>query len=304
MTVKYSDWIAAAMAGGNGSKGRDELQLPQLAQPQPSFRGIEVMSSESSIPVEFTQSGLTESVLVPLVNQFGLMQQQMFDQFQQAMAMMVQMFGTMHRDQMEVIRAELDRLHELTDEIHALKDELAKRTRESAYTMRVEPEEQTQTAQAISGISSRPSSMPLHRPSSDPQVSEVAPAPVVRSQPPTIESLERGPVRFPGAFPGPTTEELNPVLTPASPASERQQALEPRLFPTSAVPRATSTGPSLSSAHPQGPDGSSALKPDASRPAAGSERDTMVWLHQRMTTLQNERESRWQKILKLLPGVS
>ena len=42
-------------------------------------------------------------MLVPLVNQFGLMQQQMFDQFQQAMAMMVQMFGTMHRDQMEVI---------------------------------------------------------------------------------------------------------------------------------------------------------------------------------------------------------
>ena len=62
---------------------------------------------------------LTESMLVPMVNQFGLMQQQMFDQFQQAMAMMVQMFGTMHRDQMEVIRAELDRLHELTDEFHA-----------------------------------------------------------------------------------------------------------------------------------------------------------------------------------------
>ena len=59
------------------------------------------MSSESSFPIQLAQSGLTESVLVPLVNQFGLMQQQMFDQFQQAMAMMVQMFGTMHRDQME-----------------------------------------------------------------------------------------------------------------------------------------------------------------------------------------------------------
>ena len=56
------------------------------------------------------------------------MQQQMFDQFQQAMAMMVQMFGTMHRDQMEVIRAELDRLHDLTEEFHALKSELAQRT--------------------------------------------------------------------------------------------------------------------------------------------------------------------------------
>ena len=56
---------------------------------------------------------------MPLVNQFGMMQQQMFDQFQQAIAMMVQMFGEMHRDQMKVIREELDRLHELTDELNA-----------------------------------------------------------------------------------------------------------------------------------------------------------------------------------------
>ena len=87
------------------------------------------MPSDATFPVKLAQSELTESMLVPLVNQFGLMQQQMFDQFQQAMAMMVQMFGTMHRDQMEVIRAELDRLHELTEEFHALKNELANRSR-------------------------------------------------------------------------------------------------------------------------------------------------------------------------------
>ena len=67
------------------------------------------MASEATFPLKLAPSELTESMLVPLVNQFGLMQQQMFDQFQQAMAMMVQMFGTMHREQMEVIRAELDR---------------------------------------------------------------------------------------------------------------------------------------------------------------------------------------------------
>ena len=41
--------------------------------------------------------------------------------------MMVQMFGTMHRDQMAVIREELDRLRDLTEEFHALKGELASR---------------------------------------------------------------------------------------------------------------------------------------------------------------------------------
>src|SRR5262249_23694777 len=54
------------------------------------------------------------------------MQQQMFDQFQQAMGMLVQMFGTMHREQMEVIREELDRLHDLTRELQELKQELAR----------------------------------------------------------------------------------------------------------------------------------------------------------------------------------
>ena len=67
------------------------------------------MASEAAGPLKLAPSEVTESMLVPLVNQFGLMQQQMFDQFQQAMAMMVQMFGTMHRDQMEVIRAEVER---------------------------------------------------------------------------------------------------------------------------------------------------------------------------------------------------
>jgi hypothetical protein len=35
-----------------------------------------------------------------------------------------------------------------------------------------------------------------------------------------------------------------------------------------------------------------------------TDRDVIVWLHQRMMTLQQQRETRWQKILKLLPGLS
>ena len=86
-----------------------------------SLRALRLTALEATFPIKLASSDLTESMLVPLVNQFGLMQQQMFDQFQQAMAMMVQMFGTMHRDQMAVIREELDRLHDLTEEFHALK---------------------------------------------------------------------------------------------------------------------------------------------------------------------------------------
>ena len=41
-----------------------------------------------------------------------------------------------------------------------------------------------------------------------------------------------------------------------------------------------------------------------SNPAPESNRDTVLWLHQRIMVLQSERESRWQKILKLMPGMS
>ena len=100
----------------------------------PSLANVEAAGSEPHFPSGSLAAELPESVLVPLVNQFGLMQQQMFDQFQQAMAMMVQMFGTMHRDQMAVIREELDRLHDITDEFHALKTELATRTHDQSTT--------------------------------------------------------------------------------------------------------------------------------------------------------------------------
>ena len=86
--------------------------------------------SDVTFPVKLAPSALSESLLVPLVNQFGVIQQQMFDQFQQAMAMMLEMFGTMHREQMELIRGELDQLHNLTEEFHSLKKELANRAQE------------------------------------------------------------------------------------------------------------------------------------------------------------------------------
>src|SRR5262249_58822807 len=86
---------------------------------------IEIASSDAALSGTLNQPELTASVLVPLVSQFSLMQNQMFDQFQQAMGMLVQMFGTVHREQMDVIRTELDRLHQLTEELQALKVELA-----------------------------------------------------------------------------------------------------------------------------------------------------------------------------------
>ena len=69
---------------------------------------------------------LSESIALIISNQFAEMQRQMFDQFQQAMMVMFQTFSLLHRDQMELVRQELNRVHELTRQLHDLQAELAK----------------------------------------------------------------------------------------------------------------------------------------------------------------------------------
>ena len=106
------------------------LSLPNSVATADS--GMEIVASDAAFAGMMAQPEMSQSVLVPLVNQFSMMQQQMFDQFQQAMGMLVQMFGNMHREQMEVIREELDRLHQLSKELQELKDELASSPRRTA----------------------------------------------------------------------------------------------------------------------------------------------------------------------------
>ena len=253
--------------------GRKGPSLP--ADPgDSSFPKVDLMPLDATLPVNLAQSELTESMLVPLVNQFGLMQQQMFDQFQQAMAMMVQMFGTMHRDQMEVIRAELDQLRELTEEFHALKNELANRSRAETATseLAVDPAELEPTTAIKPEVSVTTPVAATFEPSNGLGVAPVGPSPVI-------------------------SPSLRTSSTP-----RQQQSLEPRLFPTPPLLGPPVTSPT--SEQRQEPGLCSPAKPNGAGLAANSERDTVVWLHQRIMSLQRERESRWQKILKLLPGMS
>ncbi len=77
-----------------------------------------------------------EPALAMLLNYFGQMQQmqqqiqqqmqqQMADQFQQQMMLMLQMFNGMHREQMGVIREELDHIRELSMEVQSLRTKLS-----------------------------------------------------------------------------------------------------------------------------------------------------------------------------------
>jgi hypothetical protein len=212
------------------------------------------------VPTRLEKGEITESLVVPLMNQFGQMQQQMLDQFQQAISMIVQMFGTLHRDQMVTIREELDQLRDLTREFHALKLELAARSQDQP------PVALASTSKALG----------------DSQVSGVGSSVQERIESETAARVTPAAARTP-----PDIASVSPILSAAVEGSGVAFSTQASLSP-SGVER-------LEVKEPQPQSGESDL---------GAEGDIMVWLHQRMIILQQERESRWRKILKLLPGLS
>jgi pSer/pThr/pTyr-binding forkhead associated (FHA) protein len=99
-----------------------------LDSPLASLQHIrQVLSGESP-----DKAAQVEALLMPLVNQFNWMQQHMFDQFHQTMLMLVQMFSTLHRDQMKLVREELLQVQQLTRELHDLQDKLARHQQAAA----------------------------------------------------------------------------------------------------------------------------------------------------------------------------
>jgi pSer/pThr/pTyr-binding forkhead associated (FHA) protein len=63
----------------------------------------------------------TETLMNPMGQQFGQMQDQMFSQFRSLLVATFQMFGALQRDQIDFLRSELDHIRRLTDEIAELK---------------------------------------------------------------------------------------------------------------------------------------------------------------------------------------
>jgi len=271
---RFPDWAVAATPFEPELGGVNEAQVSLPIQLGSSFLKVQGILSDATLPVNLPQSELAESMLVPLVNQFGLMQQQMFDQFQQAMAMMVQMFGRMHHDQMEVIRTELDQLRELTEEFQALKNELANRSRAEMASgeLAVAPASFDPTTAIEPGVSATTPVAPTSEPSNSLGVAPVGPSPVISPS----------------------------SLTSSTPG--QRPSLEPRLSPTPPLSAPPAVPPT--SEQRQEPGLCSPTRPNGAGLTANSDRDTVVWLHQRIMSLQRERESRWQKILKLLPGMS
>jgi pSer/pThr/pTyr-binding forkhead associated (FHA) protein len=105
---------------GSAPARRPPGVVPALSTPGRSLSGLPAAS----------RTEVVDPYLAQLTTQVCQKQQQMFDQFQQSMSMMMQMFGSVHRDQMDLVRDELARLRQVKQDLSVLQADLAGRPAE------------------------------------------------------------------------------------------------------------------------------------------------------------------------------
>ena len=204
--------------------------------PSPSH-GADISLPVPAQQLPARQTGISESVVTAMMDRFCTMQQQMFQQSQQNMMMMVNMFTSLHRDHMALIREDLDRVHQITEELQQVQAQL----------LRQSPAEPA-------GWSSAPSEQTI-----------------------------------PEGADGAVTAEFvpKPVAEPPAAAEVAEEPAIPRSFDSAAGATETKTPASESEDNEEAEDGVAAH----------------AVLTERLANLQQERESRWQKIMHTLTGL-
>jgi pSer/pThr/pTyr-binding forkhead associated (FHA) protein len=93
--------------------------------PPSSFPDLGNALPDGSLPGNSSeQTQQTITLLVPVFQQLGLIQQQMTDQFQQTILVVARMLGAMHKEQVGLIQSELKHLQQITAELQTLKAQL------------------------------------------------------------------------------------------------------------------------------------------------------------------------------------
>jgi pSer/pThr/pTyr-binding forkhead associated (FHA) protein len=160
-----------AEPGGQQMSSSDTYVPPALPAPASTEAPLGVaqtfpqaLVAEAAKPVEPRIAGVQLSTVI---GQFALMQQQMFDQFQQALGMMVQMFRGLFEDQKAQVRQELEHVRALTIELHTLQAQLnlhtlanQQRANASAQAPAAQPEVSAETAAMAEVASLHPSPAP------------------------------------------------------------------------------------------------------------------------------------------------
>ena len=213
------------------------------------------------------QAELVESLVAPLIDQFGMMQEKMFENFEQLIINMFQMFGAMHQDQMRLVQGELDQIRRLSQELQALQSESprqravpASHATASAPGSPSDRDATTRAAASQMGLQSPPCPVPAGDASS--KAAQLGTSP---------------------------HQEGSPV------APDQGRRVDTRQETKSSAVRGRVE-------EAKGNPAPSEAKQAGERPAEQSDAYIHALLCQRIVEIQNERRTRWQKILNMVMG--
>ena len=234
--------------GDDSSTGPTEIGFVGGASLLPSGATFPMPFLNSSVDVAplngaaLPHAQLSDSLALSLMQQFSVMQQQMFDHTQQLLTAMAQTFSAAHSRQVELIRGELLRVHEVNRELQELNVKLTL----------------TRQGQPASALAAPASEEPV-------VAAPAAEKDTVPDQPTMQLDQTPGPQR-PAAPDRPTPETGRRKRKPVEAAKTRSQP----------------------------------AKPVQTAGGAHAGHDVHAWLTGRISELEEERTSRWQKILQLL----
>jgi pSer/pThr/pTyr-binding forkhead associated (FHA) protein len=224
--------------------------------------------------VNMPSMATNDTTAVALMQQFAVMQQQMFDHTYQLLAVVTEAFQTAHNRQLQLIREELMRVHELNRELHDLNRQRG--------TVDTAPE-----ASIVAGSSPVPGIDELKR--------------RLLQDVPTGNPMAQ---QSPGAIPARPAESDRVAAPPplASPAPEPASAGAMGLNTPEPAAARRKNDRDVPETPPRKRRGKQAAdRPANTAAASGSpSQDVHAWLSGRISELTQERSSRWQRILQLL----
>lgn len=271
----------------------DERRRSASADNNGELRDVSI-SSAPAVPLSGTAAEQSQ-LLLTIVNQFTAAQRDLFENTRQMMAAMAETFNAAHKRQMDVIREELMRVHELNSELQQLQRELLlQRYAPGSSPLRVADlpegsaiERSVREAEAV-GIDSGGTSERPSQPITD-----------------VLQPAEPSPA-FPTAFENSARAESESIVSDAMP--DKIPAGPAQVLDATANVASSATGVGTAKVVPssagtasrqeQSP-GTVAATPSGSA-TSEEEHDLHGWLNDRISKLEQERTGRWQRIMQIL----
>ncbi len=256
LRANYLPATRSTVAGGK--------PVPSLSEWDPSSQELLRRTAARQAP---EQAELVESLVAPLIDQFGMMQEKMFENFEQLIINMFKMFGAMHQDQMRLVQDELGQIRRLSQELQTLQSE--------------SPRQRAVPASHVTApVPGSPSDLDATTRAAASQMGLQSPACPI----PAVDASSKA------AQPGTSPHQKG---SPVAPDQERRADTrqETKSSPIRGRREEDNGNPAASE-----------VKQAGERPAEQPDAYIHALLCQRIVEIQNEQRTRWQKILNMVMG--